>query len=441
MRPRSYLTGFGLVFCALFVLGQTGPCGSGASPPGCTSNSDCDDNNGCTSDVCNASRVCVNTALCADELCVSGACVECVKSSDCGPAQVCTDSACVTAENGGAGNLQSHVDAALASTWLVVGSSDLSAFFATAFAVDNRHLATNAHVTEGLRSLFSEPSPAAVVVQHETGVVRNAKRIWSHPDYDPTANSADLGIMEVDGDVHVGLSLASKSAVQQLQTLDEIGLCGFPGELVIGDLLGGLASGELHPIATCLTGTISAIRPFNSGLPATPQNSFLIQYDLPTSHGTSGSAVFDTSGKIVAVNFAGIEGQSYNFGVRSDLLADLRTAIADGSNPGFELVVTQPLPNTPAFICTQACLYANDGMCDDGGPESVTSLCALGSDCLDCGVRGPIGCTLKCSFSNAFCDSDCDGWYDSVEILFGDNPCNASSPGRPPDSPATVCSH
>lgn len=37
--------------------------------------------------------------------------------------------------------------------------------------------------------------------------------------------------------------------------------------------------------------------------------------------------------------------------------------------------------------CTDSCLYANDGICDDGGPNSSYDLCSIGTDCTDCGTR------------------------------------------------------
>ena len=48
-----------------------------------------------------------------------------------------------------------------------------------------------------------------------------------------------------------------------------------------------------------------------------------------------------------------------------------------------------PPPSTPS-ICFQTCAYSNDGECDDGGPGFEYTLCDLGSDCADCGLR-PIG--------------------------------------------------
>ncbi|MBT3219441.1 MAG: hypothetical protein HN348_10145 [Proteobacteria bacterium] len=38
-------------------------------------------------------------------------------------------------------------------------------------------------------------------------------------------------------------------------------------------------------------------------------------------------------------------------------------------------------------LCDDTCTYANDGVCDDGGPGSVYSVCSLGTDCTDCGPR------------------------------------------------------
>ena len=38
-------------------------------------------------------------------------------------------------------------------------------------------------------------------------------------------------------------------------------------------------------------------------------------------------------------------------------------------------------------LCLNTCSYANDQTCDDGGPNSDYSLCALGTDCVDCGPR------------------------------------------------------
>lgn len=38
-------------------------------------------------------------------------------------------------------------------------------------------------------------------------------------------------------------------------------------------------------------------------------------------------------------------------------------------------------------LCSNACEYANDGVCDDCGSGSEFSVCDLGTDCADCGAR------------------------------------------------------
>ena len=101
-------------------------------------------------------------------------------------------------------------------------------------------------------------------------------------------------------------------------------LCGFPEATTGLDLLGVLTGG-FHPRATCLTGTVSALRPFDPGESATPENTQLIQYDLPVTPGTSGSAVFNDAGQVVGVNSFGLfeSGGDLNFAIRSDKLEEL----------------------------------------------------------------------------------------------------------------------
>lgn len=40
-------------------------------------------------------------------------------------------------------------------------------------------------------------------------------------------------------------------------------------------------------------------------------------------------------------------------------------------------------------LCTNTCAFSSDGMCDDGGLGSTSSLCAIGNDCVDCSPRTP----------------------------------------------------
>lgn len=64
-------------------------------PPPCETNADCDDQDGCTGDVCDTTTGdCSNPPLCVDALCVDDACVECVADTDCDLGDACVDNVC-----------------------------------------------------------------------------------------------------------------------------------------------------------------------------------------------------------------------------------------------------------------------------------------------------------------------------------------------------------
>lgn len=46
-----------------------------------------------------------------------------------------------------------------------------------------------------------------------------------------------------------------------------------------------------------------------------------------------------------------------------------------------------PSPPQSPGACSNSCYHSSDGECDDGGAGSQYSLCELGTDCADCGVR------------------------------------------------------
>lgn len=80
----------------------------------------------------------------------------------------------------------------------------------------------------------------------------------------------------------------------------------------------------------------------------------------------------------------------------------------------FLLIAMFPLTSSAQFMCEDFCPSSFDGECDDGGPGSLYSICALGSDCGDCGPRqamtstpypGPMVCESYCPYAN---DGECD---------------------------------
>jgi len=62
----------------------------------------------------------------------------------------------------------------------------------------------------------------------------------------------------------------------------------------------------------------------------------------------------------------------------------------------------------PGTLCEDSCGSAADMECDDGGPDSLYSVCAFGTDCSDCGPRNPADCVPRCEERNCG-DNGCGG--------------------------------
>ena len=59
----------------------------------------------------------------------------------------------------------------------------------------------------------------------------------------------------------------------------------------------------IQPIATYKNGSVSALRPFDQNLTASNQyTNVVIQHNLNTTGGTSGSPIFNRNGKVIAIN-------------------------------------------------------------------------------------------------------------------------------------------
>lgn len=204
--------------------------------------------------------------------------------------------------------------------FLVVGSS---------FVVDEGRLVTNAHVIEAALELLPDLDPEMdlVVVQHESKTYCPIKEWYIHPDYD-TVNSLstpDLGVVLVDCELPSAVPVADIGELHDLTLLQDVTLCGFPGDVTLLDL----SLGSTRPRATCLTGNITGFRPFDLNQATTPLNTAIIQHDIQTSGGTSGGPIFDKSGRVVAINSAGTTDPtaSNRFAIRVDsvwpLLSDI----------------------------------------------------------------------------------------------------------------------
>lgn len=169
---------------------------------------------------------------------------------------------------------------------------------------------TNARVVQAVlvtTAFIDHLNPRAFAVKSGTEIggadTYWLQNYWVHPDYDGTAGSPDAALLIIDAQLTDLPFFLPRDQAQGLQVGQPVGTIGFPEE----------ESGEAVtvPIATFKGGTIGALRPFEDAVP-TPANSRIIQHDLDSSGRTSGSLLFDHSGYIVGMNFAGIFRVAYD---------------------------------------------------------------------------------------------------------------------------------
>ena len=172
---------------------------------------------------------------------------------------------------------------------------------------------TNAHVTAGINeAILSISTPNWRVFATKSGTrIGSSDTLYptgyyEHPSYDGSTASPDVAMTFVQETSQVPEFLPRQYATD-LRVGQPIATIGFPGEIA--------ETYSTVPIATFKDGTISALRPFGTGVVPTPANSSFIQHNLDLSGGTSGSLIFDHRGWIVGVNNAGTE----------SLVFDLRT--------------------------------------------------------------------------------------------------------------------
>ncbi len=234
-------------------------------------------------------------------------------------------------------------------------------FVGTAFAIRDRLLATNSHITEFF-NLQKNPLPAGTriskvyAIQSGTGDLFTLTRALTHPNFSgaPLA-SPDVGLLTTVEVLPSTLPLASVEEANVLKIGDELFLSGFPGDV---DDFFKINPGTTVPQATNLTGAVSAFRNFSPNVVIREDNVDIIQHQVPTTPGTSGSPLVK-DGKVVAANNAGTIQLTFqidlatgeqkvgrtaaaanNFGIHIRYLHELISLFDAGSIQGFELPPT-----------------------------------------------------------------------------------------------------
>ncbi|HEB63485.1 MAG TPA: serine protease [Gammaproteobacteria bacterium] len=234
-------------------------------------------------------------------------------------------------------------------------------FVGTSFAIRDRLLATNSHITEWF-NLQKNPLPAGFqmtkvyAVQSGTGNLFTLTRALTHPKYsgDPLG-SPDVGLLTTVEILPSTLALASVDEANAISLGDTLFLSGFPADV---DEFFTIVPGTTVPQATNLTGAVTAFRNFNPNVVVGTDNIDVIQHQVPTTPGTSGSPLVK-NGKVIAANNAGTitsilqvdpaTGQATvgrtaaaanNFGIHVRYLHELISLFDDNSIQGFELPPT-----------------------------------------------------------------------------------------------------
>ena len=198
--------------------------------------------------------------------------------------------------------------------------------FCTAFAIRPNVLATNAHCVMAAR----QHGGNVVALENEGrgDVGFPVSDMKAHPGYrqsDQNALTHDVGIAIISGKAAVVLTMATQQELSAMGAGDDLYLIGFPGRLMDSS----------HPQATFLTGHVGRVTNA-SGRPGAFADNWLVQHDAQTTHGTSGSPVFNGKGHVVAVNAGSylendeetvsgrktdvVRASPYKFGMRIDLL-------------------------------------------------------------------------------------------------------------------------
>jgi V8-like Glu-specific endopeptidase len=198
--------------------------------------------------------------------------------------------------------------------------------FCTAFAVRPSVLATNAHCVIAAR----KHGGTIVALENEGrgNVSFPVTDMKAHPGYreaDQNALTPDVGIVNISGRAATVLTLAGSGELSAVGAGDDVYLIGFPGRLM----------DTSNPAATFLAAHIGRVTT-SAGRPGAFSEDWLLQHDAPTTHGTSGSPVFNGKGRVIAINSGGylegdeetvsgrktevVKASPYKFGMRIDLL-------------------------------------------------------------------------------------------------------------------------
>lgn len=191
---------------------------------------------------------------------------------------------------------------------VVAGSTEkgpVSEPMATACAIGDRVFATNAHVVDALEKVMSQGASVFVAISRRPELRLRVVKTVMHPRYasgavnfdgrEPAVPPFDVGLLYTDGPAPVTFSIASRRELERLDSGYRIAYLGFPMEGLVG---GGVDA--RNPVATMQSGILTAVTDYY--LSKSPfEKRHLLQHNLGSTGGASGSAVFNARGELVGL--------------------------------------------------------------------------------------------------------------------------------------------
>lgn len=197
--------------------------------------------------------------------------------------------------------------------------------FCTAFAIKPRILASNAHCIKAAED-FEDKGADIYVHLNESNKGGSDPKMFKvathkgHPKYKQQGLNItpDVGLFALEDDDAPSLvKLAAKSELKKLGTGDSLYVIGFPGRTM----------DEGSPVAVFMFSHVGRITDALGQRAESFEDAWLIQHEGQTTPGTSGSPIFNSEGKVVAINAGGLlesnKQSVYKYAMRIDLLDDV----------------------------------------------------------------------------------------------------------------------
>ncbi len=185
---------------------------------------------------------------------------------------------------------------------------------ATAWVVGSHSLATNAHVTEAVKTWLERGLRVEARQPGKDGIRLHVVAAETHPGYEPWAQALharrlfdrsgnelrlsplfDVGVLTVEESAGPPLRLASARELGGVRVTDPVGMVSFPLETFRG------AAAERPP--TIVIGQITALtREFGEAVSG--QNWHILEHNLQSAGGASGSPILDLQGRVIALHNA-----------------------------------------------------------------------------------------------------------------------------------------